>query len=182
MHSTKFYHILSCHYADQNEVIKVQRDHFRNENGCLTAGLYQTQYFGICSRQNRTSKFTRPDQNWTHIPGQTKSMKTYQCGLVIWLFAIAWVNCSSNGKWINSTEYLRSTERSTVVLKGGLTRAGWSASHAHVTPLSALVGRNFMLEVVVTRSSAPFSSTSCRDSAKKIEGAKLISIIRQNIQ
>ena len=124
----------------------------------------------LVSVSDRTGHPNLLDQTKTgpiYLPDRTKSMKTYDCALVIWLFAIAWVNCSSNGKWINSTEYLRSTERSTVVLKGGLTRAGWSASHAHVTPLSALVGRNFMLEVVVTRSSAPFSSTSCRDSAKK---------------
>ena len=47
---------------------------------------------------------------------------------------------------------LRCTDNNTAVLIGGFRRAGCSASHAQVTSLSALVGRNFIREVVVNRS------------------------------
>jgi hypothetical protein len=61
---------------------------------------------------------------------------------------------------------LRSTDSKTVVLKGGFSKAGCSASQAHVTPLSELVGRNLMVEVVVIRLSGLLSSTSCLESVR----------------
>ena len=45
-----------------------------------------------------------------------------------------------------------------------------SASQAHVTPLSAAVGRNRMVEVEVMRPEASFSwSSSARESEKQIK-------------
>ena len=62
---------------------------------------------------------------------------------------------------------LRKTDKRTVVLSGELLNAGWSASQAHVTPLSELVGLNLMVENVVTLPSGDTSSISSRASEKR---------------
>lgn len=62
---------------------------------------------------------------------------------------------------------LRRTESKTEALSGEYTMAWCSASQAHVTPLSAAVGRNRMVEVEVVRPEASLSLlSSARDSAK----------------